>query len=81
MTPEVFSIYDAEADEYVLVVRNFGRTEPFGPRLFRAPPHPEVKDRHATAKEAEADVAKVRAYFAGLGTRKISKKAARAEGA
>ena len=66
----VFAIYDADADEHIIMCRSFQRTEPFGPRIFRAPPHPCVTVRHQTAEGAAADVARIQAYFADLPKRR-----------
>jgi hypothetical protein len=68
--PTIFSVYDAESDEHVIMCHSFHRTEPFGPRIFRAPPHPVVKTRHATAESAAADVIKINAYFVDLPKRR-----------
>jgi len=69
-TPAIFSIYDADADEHVIMCHSFQRTELFGPRIFRAPPHPVVRTRHATAESAATDVIKINAYFNDLPKRR-----------
>lgn len=64
--PEIFTAFDDETGQHVIMVRSHGRSEPFGPRIFRAPPHPVVKFSHDSAGSAAADVAKIKAYFAEL---------------
>lgn len=81
MTPEIFTAFDPEDMMHVIMVRSHGRAELFGPRIFRAPPHPEVKFRHESEAAAERDCAKIRKYLAGLDGRKVSKKTLREEGA
>lgn len=64
--------------QFVLVASD-GRMRPMvaGPRLFRAPPHPDVKFQHETMAEAERDAATIRAYLARLPERRQTKKAVR----
>lgn len=52
---------------------NFGFWAPGGPRLFRAPPHPNVKWEHADASAAERDAEAVRQYLARVGDKRQSK--------
>jgi hypothetical protein len=54
---------------------------PAGPRLFRAPPYPEMKWQCETAEEAETYAARMRAYLAALPERKQSKRELREVGA
>jgi hypothetical protein len=68
--PAIFSVYDAESDEHVIMCHSYARTEPFGPRIFRAPPHPVVRTKHATAESAANDVIKINAYFVDLPKRR-----------
>lgn len=68
--PVIFAVYDADLDEHIIMCRSFQRTELFGPRIFRAPPHPAVRSRHATAEGAAADVARIEAYFTDLPKRR-----------
>ncbi len=39
---------------------------PAGPRLFRKEPWPDVMFSHTLIEDAQADMAKMKAYFAGL---------------
>jgi len=64
MELSIFPLFDADTMEYVIMVRSFNKTEFCGPRIFRAPPHPEVQFRHHSEAAALADVAKIEAYFA-----------------
>jgi hypothetical protein len=73
--PTLLVQFDADDCLYVIMARSHGRTEPFGPRILRAPPHPNVSAKHETEAGALKDVAKLEAYFAGLKDRK-SKQAA-----
>lgn len=67
-TPPAISVaFDMDSDAHILMATSHGRADVAGPRILRAPPHPDVKWRHATQEAAEADVAKLNAYFAGLG--------------
>jgi len=65
MELSIFPLFDADTMEYVIMVRSFNKTEFCGPRIFRAPPHPEVAFRHHSEAAALADVVKIEAYFAG----------------
>lgn len=73
MTPRIFISFDVEADSYDLMCESHGRTAPAGPRLFRAPPHPQIKFHHETMAEAEADARQMRSYLGALSTRRPSK--------
>ena len=79
--PTISVTLDADTMTYVIMTTSHGRTEPCGPRIFRAPPHPDVAFSHESAEGAERDAAKIRAYLANLSPRKVSKTAARKEGA
>lgn len=67
MTPQITTAYDMDTAEHVLMATSHGRTAEAGPRLFRAPPHPDIKWRHATQDAANTDAATLRRYFDGLG--------------
>ena len=73
MKPTLLVQFDADDCLYVIMARSHGRTEPFGPRILRAPPHPMVATKHETEAGALKDVAKLEAYFAGLTDRKKAK--------
>ena len=79
--PTISVTLDADTMEHVIMVTSHGRTEPFGPRIFRAPPHPAVSTRHESPEAAEKDAAKIRAYLAALPAKKVGKTAARKQGA
>ncbi len=72
---KIFVEFDMDDEKFVLMCDD-GRMAPIvaGQRLFRAPPHPEITFRHASAEAAEADAGKLRAYLAQLSTKKPSKK-------
>ena len=65
-TPEILVEYNFDCDRFEIMARSHNRTMPFGPRIFRAPPHPDVQAQHDTMEAAEADARKVRAYLAAL---------------
>lgn len=67
---EIFTVFDDDCAQHVIMVRSHLRTEPFGPRIFRAPPHPAVRTRHDTAEGAAKDVAAIQAYFEELPKRR-----------
>jgi len=52
---------------------NFGFWAPGGPRLFRAPPHPNIQWAHETPEAAEKDAEAVRQYLARIGDKRQSK--------
>ncbi len=64
-----------EAEQYQLMCSDGCMAPaPCGPRLFRAPPHPDIQFSHPTIDAAEADARKLRVYLAGLSQKKVSKK-------
>lgn len=67
--------YDLDEGLHVLYATSYGRTNVAGPRLFRAPPWPEIAFAHATQEQAEADAAKLRAYLESLVAKKGPSKA------
>jgi len=64
----IFVQYDSDWDRYDLMCSD-GRFHPMpaGPRLFRAPPLPDIRFQHSVLAEAE------RSYLAQLAPKKISK--------
>jgi hypothetical protein len=68
--------YDDDYERYEIVVTAYGNTEPAGPRLYRAPPHPRVQFKHDTMEGAQAALTELNKYFDGLKnpTRKKDKK-------
>ncbi len=72
---KIFTEFDLDTERYVLMA-DCGRmaATPAGPRLFRGPPHPVIQFNHTTPEAAEADAVKLRAYLAGLNSKKPSKK-------
>lgn len=59
---------------WTLWVDGLGGKAIAGPRLFRAPPHPDVQFCHDTKEGAERDAEKLRAYLAQLPKQKKGKK-------
>lgn len=73
---------DCDTGLFELYATSYGRTTPAGPRLFRDPPHPDIRFSHETNEAADKDAATLRQYLEGLGQRKgPSKKALRKLGA
>lgn len=76
-TPPTIAVeYDMDEDIHRLTATSYGRTAPAGPRLFRAPPHPDIAFTHCTAESAERDAAALRVYLNGLSQKKGPSKAA-----
>ena len=68
-------VYDMDEDRHILMAEDgMMRPMPAGPRLFRAPPHPDIAFSHTDPAKAERDAGKLRAYLAGLTLRKPTKK-------
>ena len=63
--PRLFPQYDADDDLWRIMVATHGLSPmPAGPRLFRAPPHPDVKWAHASKAEADAAISVIQKYLA-----------------
>lgn len=78
----IFIQYDSDWDRYDLMCKDDRmRPMPCGPRLFRAPPIPEIRFQHSVLAEAERDAAKLRSYLAQLAPKKLSKQELRKQGA
>lgn len=76
MTPPTITIQEDLDLGYVIVATSYGRTEPAGERLFRAPPWPEIRFVHDTMGGAEKDAATLREYIATKWPKKAISKAA-----
>lgn len=76
--PRIFIQLDAESGEFDLWFESHGRQVPAGPRLFRAPPHPQIKFHHETMAAAEQDAAQMRTYLQHISGRDPSKRKSRA---
>ncbi len=74
--PTISVAYDLDTGLHEIIAMSYGRASPAGPRLFRAPPHPEIRWSHDTPEAAEADAQKLRAYLDSLTQRKGPSKAA-----
>lgn len=68
-------LLDLDDDLYRLYCTSHGHTSIVGPRIFRAPPHPEIAFVHDTQEAAEEAAQALRDYLAGLPQKKPSKKA------
>lgn len=74
MTPLISVLFDADDCAYRLYATSHGHTSVVGPRIFRAPPHPEITFSHDTQEAAARDAATLREYLAGLPQKKMTKK-------
>lgn len=63
-TAPAISVIQEEDETYRLYATSHSYCEIAGPRLFRAPPHPDIKWRHLDYSEAEQDARKLREYLA-----------------
>lgn len=73
----IFVEQDTATNYWRLLIRDRGFTAPAGPRLFRAPPHPEIEFRHDTQAAANEAAAKLRVYLDGLTAKKKKKSTAK----
>ncbi len=62
-TPIISTAFDASTEEHVLMVTSYGRTSEAGPRILRAPPHPDVQWRHADEAAATRDASLLQRYL------------------
>lgn len=67
-------------DRWYIMVTTYGRTEVAGPRILRAPPHPDIEWSHPEQGQAEAHATLLRNYLAALPARSPSKKKLRQMG-
>jgi hypothetical protein len=79
--PAITIQFDLETESHTLYATSYGQTTPAGPRLFRAPPHPDIQFSHETQAQAEAAATKLRAYIEATWGKQPSKAKARKEGA
>lgn len=68
---------DLATDLWHIYCTSHGRTAIAGPRILRGPPHPVVAFAHETEAGAEADAAKLRAYFEAMPKAKKGKSKAK----
>lgn len=67
--------FDLESEHWEIMCEDSRmRPMPAGPRLFRAPPHPDVKFRHLDRDGAERALVALQKYFSGLHQKKPTKK-------
>lgn len=67
-------------DRWYIMVTSYGRTEVAGPRILRAPPHPDIEWSHPEQGQAESHAQLLRNYLDQLPTRTVSKKKLRQMG-
>ena len=70
ITPTITVSQDMDSGLFELYATSYGRTVVAGPRLFRAPPHPDIRWQHDTAEEAATAAATLTRYLEGLQARK-----------
>ncbi len=61
-------------DLWYIMVTTYGRTEIAGPRILRAPPHPDIGWSHTDKASAERDAQRLRDYLATLPEARRKKK-------
>lgn len=59
---------------YALFATGIGGKAIAGPRIFRAPPHPDIQFSHPDKASAEIDAEKLRKYLAQLPVKNNTKK-------
>lgn len=72
-----FTELNLDTDRWVLMCSEHGFTAPCGPRLFRAPPHPDIRFIHETEEAAMRDLDTLRKYWEGLPQQRKKKSTAR----
>lgn len=71
----LFLQFDLETEHWEIMCEDSRmRAMPAGPRLFRAPPHPDVAFRHLDKQGAEGAMNTLNRYFAQLPEKKQTKK-------
>ncbi len=65
--PTIHVTYDLDSAAYILMATSHGHTAIAGPRILRAPPHPDVAWSHETKEQAEAAAKLLQQYLDGLG--------------
>lgn len=76
-TPTISTSYDFDSDRWVLTATSYGRTEPAGPRLFRAEPYPEIEFSHETESAAKDAAEELTAYLEAVATKRMPSKGKR----
>lgn len=66
--PTISYVFDLDKG-YVLMATSYGSTVPAGVRLFKAPPHPDIKFIHENEEDAKRDAITLQAYIAEAWTR------------
>ena len=67
--------YGLDAGQWQLFATSYSRTEPAGPRLFRAAPWPEIAFTHDDEAAANKDAAKLREYLDAIAAKRGPSKA------
>ena len=80
--PTITISEDFDTGMWTIMATSYGQTMPAGPRLFRAPPHPDILFQHDTEAAALHDAAELRKYIADSWPKKeMSKAKIRKQGA
>lgn len=61
--PKITIEYDLDADRWTLMATSYSRTTPAGPRLFRAPPWPDIAFEHDNEASASHDAGLLQRYL------------------
>lgn len=73
--PTITILEDLDSGEFLLMATSYGQTMPAGPRLFRAPPHPDIKFTHADHAVATNHMMKLQQYINDCWPKKAMSKA------
>lgn len=61
--PMISVVENEDSGLFTLYAHSYGSLVVAGPRLFRAPPHPDISFQHLSKSGAETDAGKLRAYL------------------
>jgi len=61
--PVISTTFDLDTGQWCLYATSYQRTEVAGPRLFRSPPHPDIRFQHDNQESAERDAATLQEYL------------------
>lgn len=74
--PNISVAEELDTGEFILLATSYGMTEVAGPRLFKAPPHPDIKFRHTDERAANHDADLLQQYIREYWPKKAESKAA-----
>jgi hypothetical protein len=75
MSVSLFLQFDLESEHWEIMCESHGLSPmPAGPRLFKAPPHPDIEFRHLEKSGAEKALSLLEKYLAALPKKGPTKK-------